>query len=96
MTGRRFWRGIVSPVSSVTASRDPFGQALAAATDEMSAPDDRTIRFRLKRPFGLLPDVLASTPLFMPAIMPERLANTDPMHAGAGDHRQRAVPFPEG
>ncbi len=60
-------------------ARDPFGQALATATDEISAPDDRTIRFRLKRPFGLLPDVLASTPLFMPAIMPERLANTDPM-----------------
>ena len=59
--------------------RDPFGQALAAVTDEMSAPDDRTVQFRLKRAFPLLPDVLASTPLFMPAIMPERLAKTDPM-----------------
>ena len=59
--------------------RDPFGQVLAAVTDEISAPDDRTIRFRLKKPFHLLPDVLASTPLFMPAIMPERLADTDPM-----------------
>jgi peptide/nickel transport system substrate-binding protein len=72
--------------------RDPFGQALAAATDEMSAPDDRTIRFRLKRPFALLPDVLASTPLFMPAMMPERLANTDPMVSvqemtGSGPYR---------
>ncbi|TCR66582.1 peptide/nickel transport system substrate-binding protein [Bosea sp. BK604] len=59
--------------------RDPLGQALAAVTDELSAPDDRTIQFRLKRPFALLPDALSSTPLFMPAIMPERLANTDPM-----------------
>ena len=72
--------------------RDPFGQALAAATDEMSAPDDRTIRFRLKRPFALLPDALASTPLFMPAIMPERLAKTDPMVSvremvGSGPYR---------
>lgn len=58
--------------------RDPFGQALAAVTDEIAAPDDRTIQFRLKRPFSLLPDVLGSTPLFMPAIMPERLAKTDP------------------
>jgi peptide/nickel transport system substrate-binding protein len=59
--------------------RDPFGQTLAAVTNEISAPDDKTICFRLKKPFSLLPDALASTPLFMPAIMPERLANTDPM-----------------
>ena len=30
--------------------RDAFGQALLAATDELSAPDDRTIRSRLKKP----------------------------------------------
>ena len=55
---------------------DAFGQALAAATDEVSAPDDRTIRFRLKRPFHLLPDALAHPTNTMAAIMPERLANT--------------------
>ena len=55
---------------------DSFGQALAAATDEVSAPDDRTIRFRLKRPFHLLPDALAHPTNTMAAIMPERLANT--------------------
>ena len=59
--------------------RDPLGQALASVTDEISAPDDRTVQFRLKRPFALLPDTLSSTPLFMPAIMPERLALTDPL-----------------
>lgn len=59
--------------------RDPFGQALASVTVEITATDDRTVQFRLKRAFPLLPDVLASTPLFMPAIMPERLAKTDPM-----------------
>src|SRR6516165_4571694 len=32
-------------------ARDGFGQALLAATDEISAPDDRTIQFRLKYPF---------------------------------------------
>jgi peptide/nickel transport system substrate-binding protein len=32
-------------------ARDAFGQQLLAATDELSAPDDRTIVFRLKRPF---------------------------------------------
>ena len=55
---------------------DAFGQALAAATDEVSAPDDKTIRFRLKRPFHLLPDALAHPTNTMCAIMPERLART--------------------
>ena len=59
--------------------RDPIGQALADATDELSATGDRTFRFRLRRPFPLLPDALSSTPFFMPAIMPERLARTDPL-----------------
>lgn len=58
--------------------RDAFGGALAAATDELSARDDRTIVFRLKRPFPLLPAALAKTPGYNPVIMPERLAKTDP------------------
>ena len=60
------------------AARDAFGQALMAATDELSAPDDRTIRFRLNKPFPLLPNALGKTGTPMPCIMPERLANTDP------------------
>ena len=48
-----------------------------AATDEISAPDDRTIRFRLKVPFALLPDALAKCTALAPVIMPERLARTD-------------------
>ena len=54
--------------------RDAFGQALMAATDELSAPDDKTIVFRLKRPFPLLPDALGKVAGIMCAIMPERLA----------------------
>ena len=57
--------------------RDPFGQSLLAATDELSAPDDRTIQFRLKAPFPLLPDALGKSGTNMPAMMPERLAKTD-------------------
>ena len=57
---------------------DAFGQALAAATDELSASDDRTLAFRLKRRFPLLPDALAHPTNTMAAIMPERLANTPP------------------
>ena len=58
-------------------SRDTFGQALLAATDELSAPDDRTIVFRLSHPFPLLPDALAKTAPSPCVIMPERLAATD-------------------
>jgi peptide/nickel transport system substrate-binding protein len=57
--------------------RDAFGQALMAATDALSAADDKTIVFRLKRPFPLLPDALGKVAGIMCAIMPERLANTD-------------------
>jgi peptide/nickel transport system substrate-binding protein len=59
------------------ARRDAFGGALIAVTDELAAPDDRTIRFRLKRPFALLPYALARNGAPYPAIMPERLARTD-------------------
>ncbi len=57
--------------------RDAFGQALMAATDELSAADDKTLVFRLKRPFPLLPDALGKVAGIMCAIMPERLASTD-------------------
>src|SRR6516164_3612923 len=40
------------------AARISFAYALMAATEELSAPDDRTVRFRLKRPFPHLPDAL--------------------------------------
>ena len=55
---------------------DAFGQALAAATDELAAPDDKTIKFRLKRRFHLLPEALGHPTNTMAAIMPERLAQT--------------------
>ena len=59
-------------------ARDGFGQALLAATDDISAPDDTTILIRLKAPFPLLPDALGKTPPSICPMMPERLAATDP------------------
>ena len=59
-------------------AKDTFGQALLAATDELSAPDDKRIVFRLRHPFPLLPDALGKPGVYMPAMMPERLARTDP------------------
>jgi len=65
------------------AARIPFADALIAATEELSAPDDRTVRFRLKRPFPHLPEALAGPGGNVPAIMPERLATTSPFKPAA-------------
>ncbi len=58
--------------------RDSLGQTLMAATDELSAADDKTIVFRLRAPFPLLPLALGKVGVNMLPIMPERLASTDP------------------
>ena len=60
------------------AARDAFGGALMAATEELSALDDRIIQFKLKKPFPLLPQALGKPTTPNPVMMPERLANTDP------------------
>jgi peptide/nickel transport system substrate-binding protein len=77
------------------ARRDAFGDALMQATDELSAPSDKVIQFRLKRPFPLLPDALGKSPSPMCAMLPERLANTDPFKQiseiiGSGPFRYKA------
>jgi peptide/nickel transport system substrate-binding protein len=60
------------------APRISFVSAVMAATNELSAPDDRTVQFRLKRSFPHLPEALAGPGANVPAIMPERLATTSP------------------
>ena len=65
------------------AERIPFAYALMAATEELSAADDRTVRFRLKRAFPHLPEALAGPGANVPAIMPERLAATSPFKPAA-------------
>ncbi len=84
-------------IASITrwGARDAFGQALLAATDRMTAVDDRTFLIRLTRPFPLLPDALGKAASSIPAIMPERLARTDPFSAvtemvGSGPYRFKA------
>ncbi len=57
--------------------RDPIGQTIAERLDELSAADDKTLVWRLKKPFSSLPYALAKTQP-SPVIMPERLAMTDP------------------
>ncbi|HTZ77778.1 MAG TPA: ABC transporter substrate-binding protein [Stellaceae bacterium] len=77
-------------------ARDSYGQALLAATDEIQATDDKTIAFRLKRAFPLLPEALGKAPPSICAIMPERLATTDPFTqvtemVGSGPYRYVAA-----
>ncbi|WP_159992402.1 ABC transporter substrate-binding protein [Roseomonas sp. 18066] len=59
------------------AHRDAFGVSLMAIVEELSAPDDRTVRWRLKAPFPLLPTALGKVGAIVAFIMPERLAAAD-------------------
>src|SRR5215207_2819941 len=74
------------------AARISFAGALMAATDELSATDVRTVRFRLNKRFPHLPDALAGPGGTVPAIMPERLASESPYKpvkeaVGSGPYR---------
>lgn len=60
------------------SKRDVLGQRLDALGEEVSAPDDRTIRIRLKRPWPGLAWALGKPSANICAIMPERVARTDP------------------
>ncbi|WP_421995858.1 ABC transporter substrate-binding protein [Roseococcus sp.] len=75
--------------------KDALGAAVMEATDELSAPDDRTIRFRLKKPFPLLAYAMGKTAAPMCAMMPERIASSDPNRpitemVGSGPYRYLA------
>ena len=58
-------------------SRDAFGSSLFSIVDELSAPDDHTVRWRLKQAFPLLAESLGKVGAVVAFIMPERLAATD-------------------
>jgi peptide/nickel transport system substrate-binding protein len=60
-------------------ARDSIGRStLASRLDAIETPDDRTIVFRLNRPFPQLPFVLGKPQPNILPIMPARLAATDP------------------
>jgi peptide/nickel transport system substrate-binding protein len=71
--------------------RDPTGPTIAARVDAIETPDDRTLVWRLKKPFPLLPFFLSKTQP-QPIMMPEQLAQTDPFKqvteiVGSGPYR---------
>lgn len=80
--------------------RNAYGQKLESATDAVEAPDDRSIVFRLNRPFPRLLEALSviGTSCF---IMPQRLALTDPFKqvtdpTGSGPFRFKADEYDSG
>jgi peptide/nickel transport system substrate-binding protein len=82
--GLRFHDGEPVRARDVVASvkrwgaRDQFGLAVMAVVEEITAPSDRVVRWRLRRPFPMLPDALGKVGANVAFIMPERLASTDP------------------
>src|SRR5215467_12461730 len=74
------------------AAREPMGQMLKAIENELSAVDDRTFRWALKKPYPkmLLALGKAATPCCF--VMPARIAATDPFrqiseYVGSGPMR---------
>ncbi len=67
-------------VASLTRwmARDPMGLMIKALQDDLSAVDDRSFRWRLKKPFPKLLFALGKTNSPIAVIMPERIAKTDP------------------
>jgi peptide/nickel transport system substrate-binding protein len=64
-------------------ARDGLGQSLMATTEELSAPDDQRIVFRLKKPFSHLAQALAGGTANVAFINPR------PGHSGGRDTEGR-------
>ena len=60
------------------AVRDSMGQMILAIQNELTAVDDRTFRWKLKKPYPKMLFALAKNGTPCAFIMPERLAKTDP------------------
>ena len=61
--------------------RDSFGSQIFAVTVELKAEDQKTFTWKLNKPYGLMLQALSKSSGFVPAIMPRRIADTDPTKA---------------
>jgi peptide/nickel transport system substrate-binding protein len=80
--------------------RDPAGATLDLRVDAIEAPDDRTLVWRLRKPFPLLPHFLSKVQP-QPVMMPSRIAATDPFKqvteiVGSGPFRFRPDEYVSG
>jgi peptide/nickel transport system substrate-binding protein len=83
------------------SARDVFCQTAARFVEEWTTADDRTLKVKLKSPFGLLADALGKPNGMVPVIMPEHLAKTDANKQvsemiGSGPYRFLANEFVQG
>jgi peptide/nickel transport system substrate-binding protein len=74
------------------AVRDPMGQMLLAIQQELTAIDDRTFKWVLKKPYPKMLLALGKNNTPIAFIMPERIAKTDPFkqisdYVGSGPMR---------
>ncbi len=58
-------------------ARDPYGRQLIGLTSEMAAIDARSFTWVLKQPYALMLEALSKSTSNVPAIMPQRVAETD-------------------
>ena len=83
-SGLKFHDGTPVLAKDCTASltrwsaRDPLGLMLKAIQQELTAVDDRTFKWVLKKPYPKMLLALAKNSTPMAFIMPERIAKTDP------------------
>jgi peptide/nickel transport system substrate-binding protein len=59
-------------------ARDPYGRQLIALTKEMTATDAKSFTWVLSQPYALMLEALSKSTSNAPAIMPKRIAETDP------------------
>ncbi|MGL4437893.1 MAG: ABC transporter substrate-binding protein [Bosea sp. (in: a-proteobacteria)] len=59
-------------------ARDPYGRQLIGLTDKLVADDAKTFTWVLKQPYALMLEALSKSTSNVPAIMPARVAETDP------------------
>ncbi len=82
--GLKFHNGASVTTQDVVASltrwgkKDGTGREIFARTAELSAVDDKTFTWTLTKPFGKLLHALGKVTPYVPIIVPEALAQTDP------------------
>src|SRR5437763_16763974 len=70
---------IASPRASAGMARDGHGQAMKPVLDEIKGDGDKGFTIKLKEPFPLLLEGLGKVSSLALFVMPQRLANTDPL-----------------